>query len=85
MQTGQSVGQVLATQLPPKLAWLDAAISAALGITSLKPEPLPWLQSRHITLPENLAKPAEDVRWFGILALMAQYHIVHAVPAEEKK
>lgn len=85
VQTGQSVGQVLATQLPPKLAWLDTAISTALGITSLKLDPLPWLQSRHITMPENLAKNAQDVRWFGILALMAQYHIVHAVPAEEKK
>ena len=85
VQTGQSVGQVLSTQLSPKLAWLDAAISSALGITSLKLDPVPWLQARQITLPEALAKNAQDIRWFGLLALMAQYNVAHAVPAEEKK
>ena len=85
VQTGQSVGQVLSTQLSPKLAWLDAAIATTLGVTSLKLDPVPWLQSRHITLPESLAKTAQDIRWFGLLGLMAQYNVVHAVPAEEKK
>lgn len=85
VQTGQSVGQVLSTQLSPKLQWLDSAISNALGIGSLKLDPLPWLQSRQITLADNLAKNAQDIRWFGLLALMAQYDAAHAVPAEEKK
>lgn len=85
VQTGQSVGQVLSTQLSPKLAWLDAAIAGALGVTSLKLDPVSWLQSRHVSLPEALAKNAQDIRWFGLLALMAQYNVVHAVPAEEKK
>ena len=31
VQTGQSVGQVLTTQLSPKLAWLDAAIASSLA------------------------------------------------------
>lgn len=85
VQTGQSVGQVLSTQLSPKLAWLDAAIANALGISSLKLDPVPWLQSRHVTMPENLTKNAQEIRWFGLLALMAQYDAAHAVPAEEKK
>lgn len=85
VQTGQSVGQVLCTQLSPKLVWLDTAIAGALGVTSLKIDPIPWLQSRRITVPEALAKYVQDIRWFGLLALMAQYHLVHAVPAEEKK
>ena len=85
MQTGQSVGQVLSTQLSPKLQWLDGAIAGALGITSLKLDPLPWLQSRQITVPETLIKQVQDVRWFGVLALMPQQNLVHAVPAEEKK
>ncbi len=85
VQTGQSVGQVLTTQLSPKLAWLDAAFAASLGITSLKLNPVPWLQSRHVTLPDTLAKNAQEVRWFGLFALMAHYNVVHAVPAEEKK
>ena len=85
VQTGQSVGQVLSTQLSPKLAWLDAAIATGLGVTSLKLDPVPWLQSRQVSLPEALARNAQDIRWFGLLALMAQYNVVHAVPAEEKK
>lgn len=85
VQTGQSVGQVLCTQLSPKLAWLEAAIATALGISSLKIDPIPWLASRGITLPEAPARTVQDVRWFGLLGLMAQYNAVNAVAAEEKK
>jgi hypothetical protein len=84
VQTGQSVGQVLSTHLPPKLVWLDGAIASGLGVSSLKIEPATWLQSRQITLPEPLAGRL-DTRWFGLLSLMAQYNLAHAVPAEEKK
>lgn len=85
VQTGQSVGQLLTTQLSPKLSWLDNAIATSLGITTLKLDPVPWLQSRQITVPDTLVKTAQDIRAFGLLALMAQYNAVHAVPAEEKK
>jgi hypothetical protein len=85
VQTGQSVGQVLSTQLPPKLGWLETAISGGLGITTVRLDPVPWLQSRQITVPEVLTKNVQEIRWFGLLSLMASYHTVHAVPAEEKK
>lgn len=91
VQTGQSVGQVLTTQLSPKLAWLGVVIAGALGVTGLNLDPVPWLHSRQIALPDTLAKNAEDIRWFGLLSLMAHYHTAasaasaHAVPAEEKK
>jgi Tfp pilus assembly PilM family ATPase len=85
VQTGQSVGQLLSTQLSPKLQWLEGAIANALGIASVQLDPLPWLQARQITLPDALAKNAHEPRWFGLLALMAQYDTDHAVPVEEKK
>jgi hypothetical protein len=85
VQTGQSVGQLLCTQLSPKLAWLDAAIAGALGIQSVRLDPVPWLQSRQITVPDALVKTVQDVRWFGLLGLMAHYNTVHAVAAEQKK
>lgn len=85
VQTGQSVGQVLTTQLPSKLAWLEVAIASALGISPVKFDPLPWLQSRQITVLETVARTVQDVRWFGILSLMARYDLVHADAAEEKK
>lgn len=86
VQTGQSVGQVLTTQLAPKLAWLDTAIAGALGIASLKIEPSAWLKSRHVTVGENFTRNLPDVRWLGVLSLMARYDAAHgaAVPQEKK-
>jgi len=87
VQTGQSVGQVLCTQLSPKLAWLDAAIANALGIGGLRLDPVPWLASRQIALPDSLARNAQDIRWFGLLSLMAHYNSApaNAAVSEEKK
>lgn len=85
VQTGQSVGQLLSTQLSPKLGWLDTAIANALGVTSLKLDPVPWLKSRNITVPDALVKNVQDIRWLGLLSLMTQYDVAHAVPVEEKK
>ncbi|MGH7957436.1 MAG: hypothetical protein ACREH8_10550 [Opitutaceae bacterium] len=85
VQTGQSVAQVLTTQLSPKLQWLEGTIAGALGITSLKLDPVPWLQASQITVTDALVKTAQDIRWLGVLALMPQQTPVHAVAAEEKK
>ncbi len=85
VQTGQSVGQVMTTQLAPKLAWLDAAIANALGIATVKLDGGAWLKARQISLPENFARNAQDIRWFGMFALMGRYDLPHAAPAEEKK
>ena len=85
VQTGQSVGQVLTTQLSPKLQWLEGAIAGALGISSLKLDPLPWLKTKQISVPEAHAKNVQDIRWFGVLSLMPQNLVPHAVTAEEKK
>ena len=87
VQTGQSVGQVLTTQLSPKQAWIDTAIASSLGIATLKPDALAWLQSRQVTpLTEAYARNISEVRWFGLVSLMVQ-HIApaHVVTAEEKK
>lgn len=85
VQTGQSVGHVLTTQLSPKLQWIDTAVAAALGIKSLKLDPLPWLESRKISLRENLGANPSDTRWLGLLALMANYESSDADAVEEKK
>lgn len=83
VQTGQSVGQVLCTGMPAKLAWLDATIANALGIGGLKLEIAPWLQSRQITVGPSAGSVLEP-RWFGLLALMAQYTNPDAAPTEKK-
>ena len=85
VQTGQSVGQVICTQLMPKLSWLEAAIATGLGIASLKVAPAGWLMNRQITLSDNVSKSVQDTRWLGLLSLMARYNIDHAPQAEAKK
>ncbi len=84
VQTGSSVGQVICTQLSPKLRWLESAIASALGIAPLVLDPVPWLQSRQITVPDLLAKSAQDIRWFGLLSLMVHHSSAHAAPEEKK-
>jgi hypothetical protein len=85
VQTGQSVAQVFTTQLPGPLAWLDSALVSALGIPAFRPDPLPWLASRQVTVPDALAATARDPRWFGLLSLMVQTNAADAVPVQEKK
>ncbi|MBC7369529.1 MAG: hypothetical protein H7343_22400 [Undibacterium sp.] len=85
VQTGQSVGQVICTQLMPKLSWLEAAIATGLGIASLRVEPAGWLLNRQITLSDNVFKSMQETRWLGLLSLMSRYNIDHALPSEEKK
>jgi hypothetical protein len=89
VQTGQSVGQVVCTMIPPKLTWLDGAIANALGVPGLKLDLLPWLQSRQITVSDLAAASGSNTRWIGLFSLIASYHLTppttHAVAAEKEK
>jgi Tfp pilus assembly PilM family ATPase len=73
VQTGQSVGQVVCIQLSPKLAWLEGSLASSLGISTLKFDPVPWLRSRQVVVPDALSKTAGEFRWFGLMSLMVQY------------
>jgi hypothetical protein len=73
VQTGQSIGQVVCTLLPPKLGWLEAAIASQLGVGVLKSDLGEWLQSRQITLADTLVAQGQDARRLGLFGLMAQY------------
>jgi Tfp pilus assembly PilM family ATPase len=85
VQTGQSVGQVICIQLSPKLAWLEGALATSLGISTLKFDPVPWLRSRRVVVPDALTKTAGELRWFGLMSLMVQYNTQNGAHADEKK
>jgi len=85
VQTGQSVGQVLCVQLSPKLSWLEGALATSLGIAPLKFDPVPWLRSRQVNVPDALTKTAGDLRWFGLMSLMVHYNSQNGAGTEEKK
>jgi hypothetical protein len=83
VQTGQSIGAVLCTQLPPSLAWLSPTIAGALGVSPFKAELLPWAQSLGISLAPGVTLAAPDERWLGLFGLMASYN--HGSVAAEQK
>lgn len=85
VQTGQSVGQVFTSQLPAPLAWVEGALASSLGLPAFRPDPIPWLASRQVTVPEPLAVLARDPRWFGLFSLMVQTNAADALPVQEKK
>ena len=74
VQTGQSIGQVLCMQVPPKMTWIDGAIAGMLGVAEFKPDLSPWLQARGITISEEAAVAGRDLRWLGLLGLIVQYN-----------
>src|SRR5208283_1107003 len=63
VQTGQSIGQVLGTQMPPKLAWLGGSIAKELGVESLKLDFAAWLKSREIGFASSADPSGMDARW----------------------
>jgi hypothetical protein len=82
VQTGQSIGNVLCTQLPASLSWLGATMAGALGVAPLKIELSPWLESMNIKLAEGVSLGLPEERWLGLFSLLASFQ--NAVPDEKK-
>lgn len=83
VQTGQSVGQVLCTSIPPKLSWLGGAVASALGVSTLAVDLVPWLRSRNITIAEQVSLTDIDARWIGLFSLMVSHSSQNADAAEK--
>ncbi|MBA4138038.1 MAG: hypothetical protein C0518_12030 [Opitutus sp.] len=79
VQTGQSIGGVLCTQLPTSLGWLGTTIAASLGVGPFKAEVVPWAASLGISLAPGVQPAAPDERWLGLFGLIASYNHVPAV------
>lgn len=84
VQTGQSIGAVLCTQLPPSLAWLGGSIAGAVGVGALKLELAPWLESQGVTLAEGVAATPIDERWLGLFSLLLSHHGVAEAALSDK-
>lgn len=82
VQTGQSIGHVMCTQLPASLTWLGATMAGSLGVPQMKAELGPWLESQNIKLAEGVTLGQPEERWFGLFSLLASHE--NAVPVEKK-
>jgi len=85
VQTGQSVGQLICTSIPRKLAWIESVIANALGISLMNLDLQPWLLSRKITIADGVATSGLDARWFGLLSLMVSHTPTTDATVAEKK
>lgn len=82
VQTGQSIGHVICTQLPLSLTWLGSTMASSLGVPLLKLEMLPWLESQNIKLADGVTLGQPEERWLGLFSLMVSHN--NAVPDEKK-
>lgn len=82
VQTGQSIGSVLCTQLPASLGWLGTTMAGSLGVPLMKMDMLPWLESLNIKLANGVTLAQPEERWAGLFSLIATYQ--NAVPDEKK-
>ncbi len=82
VQTGQSIGNVVCTQLPASLSWLGTTMAGALSVAPLKLELQPWLEAEGIKLSEGVTLGQPEERWFGLFSLLASHK--NAVPDEKK-
>lgn len=82
VQTGQSIGHVICTQLPLSLTWLGNTMASSLGVPLLRLEMLPWLESQNIKLADGVTLGQPEERWLGLFSLMVSHN--NAVPDEKK-
>lgn len=82
VQTGQSIGSVLCTQLPASLGWLGTTMAGALGVPPMKMDMLPWLESHNIKLADGVVLGQSEEHWAGLFSLIATYQ--NAAPDEKK-
>ena len=87
VQTGQSIGNVACTQLPASLGWLGSTMAGALGVSPLKMDMIPWLDSLNIKLAEGVSPNPPDERWAGLFSLIASFNPTDGVQpvTDEKK
>lgn len=86
VQTGQSIGNVFCTQLPGSLTWLGSTMAGALGVSPLKMDMMPWLESLNIKLADGVLPNPPDERWAGLFSLIASFNTdgVQTVTDEKK-
>jgi hypothetical protein len=78
VQTGQSIGALVAHLLPASSGWVRQCVAKALGVEPLRVDLRAWLQSANVQLAPGVALDASDQCWIGPLGLLVD----HAAMAE---
>ena len=73
VQTGQSIGQLYCSVLPPAFGWLSGTLANALGVSQLQPNLKPWTDKQGIKFAAGVCQDGVPAHWLGILSLMAKH------------
>ncbi len=72
VQTGQTIGQILASLLPGNFQWMTDTLAKSLGVDVLEPDLQSWLESRGIKIDDSVSMENLGARWFGLLSLLGE-------------
>ncbi len=73
VQTGQSIGHLYCSVLPPSFTWLSGTLANSLGVSLLQLDLLPWAEKQGLKLAHGVGADGVPASWFGLLSLMAKY------------
>ncbi|MBL9214764.1 MAG: hypothetical protein JNG83_04735 [Opitutaceae bacterium] len=68
MTTGQPVGEIHCTYLPPSLAWIAEPLAQVVGRTRFTMDCQAWLATANLQVADDL--PAFGLHWLGALSLV---------------
>ncbi len=73
VQTGQTVGQLYCTRVPPKMFWLKKTIADMLGVKLLEIDVKEFLGNQNVELSDAAKEAQLDSSWMGLACLMGEY------------
>lgn len=73
VQTGQSIGYLHCSVLPPSFTWLSGTLASALGVAALNLDLRQWAESQGLSFAQGLCGDGVPSSWFGLLCLMAKH------------
>ncbi|HLP07238.1 MAG TPA: hypothetical protein VK178_03670 [Opitutaceae bacterium] len=76
VQTGQSIGQLCCSVLPPAFSWLSGTLANALGVSQLQSDLKPWAEKQGIKFAAGLCNDGIPAHWMGLLSLIAKHQPV---------
>jgi hypothetical protein len=76
VQTGQSIGQIHCSVLPPGFAWLGGTLASSLGVAQLQLNLKPWAEKQGIKFADGVCPDGPPASWLGLLSLIAKHQPV---------
>jgi hypothetical protein len=78
VQTGQSIGQLVCSVIPPNCAWLSSTLASSVGVALMQLDLKVWMEQQGIQVAAGVAPDGVPESWLGLLGLMGRYKLPQA-------